>query len=170
MSVEYKSFGVSVNFTPFVLSENRIRLDVASEVSELQDTGSVSVASMQLPSITTRKANTTVELAPGESFMIAGLVKNSNTARKVGDMPGLGEIPVLSALFRSTEFRNNQSELVIAVTPYMVDPFEGGDVRLPTERSATPSAFDALFFGQLETRTGAKLSPGLEGPVGFEIN
>lgn len=170
MSVEYKSFGVSVDFTPFVLSENRIRLDVASEVSELSNAGAVSVASLNIPSVTTRRAHTTVELAPGESFMIAGLVRNDHTGRNLGDVPALGDIPVLSALFRSTEFQRNESELVVAVTPYLVDPVEGRDIRLPTDGSTPPNALDALFFGSLESRPGQKATPNLEGPVGYQID
>jgi pilus assembly protein CpaC len=172
MSVDYKSFGVSVNFTPAVLTKNRIRLDVASEVSELSDNGAVRVNSMSMPAISTRRANTTIELAPGESFMIAGLIKDSSKA-DIHKVPGLGDIPILSPLFRSAEFQRNETELVIAVTPYLADPAASDDIRLPTDNYKNSSMLEMLFLGKLESR---KKSPddarkrGLEGSVGYLVD
>lgn len=166
-TVEYKSFGVNVGFTPYVLSENRLRLDVSSEVSELSQVGAVSVENLKMPAVATRRANTTVELAPGESFMIAGLVRNDEKARNLGELPALGDVPVLGALFRSSQFKRNETELVIAVTPYLVDPVQGKDIRMPTDNSARPSTFDTLFFGSLESHVSHTGS--LEGPVGYHV-
>lgn len=173
MSVDYKSFGVSVGFTPVVLSQNRIRLDVASEVSELSKAGAVSVRSINIPSITTRRANTTVELAPGESFMIAGLVSESS-ASNINDVPALASIPILGSLFRSADFRKNQSELVIAVTPYLVDPVEGAEIRMPTDNYDHANMFEMMFFGKLGEYKGKKITggkqSGLEGSVGYLVD
>jgi pilus assembly protein CpaC len=171
MSVDYKSFGVSVNFTPMVLTKNRIRLDVASEVSELSDNGSVKVNAISMPSISTRRANTTVELAPGESFMIAGLIKDNSKA-DIHKVPGLGDIPILSPLFRSAEFQRNETELVIAVTPYLADPAASDDIRLPTDNYKSSSMLEMLFLGRLESKNGAAdtRKKGLEGSVGYLID
>jgi pilus assembly protein CpaC len=165
MSVDYKTFGVSLNFTPLVLTKNRIRLDVASEVSELKDNGSINVNQMIIPSISTRRANTTVELAPGESFMIAGLIKDSSSAN-IHKVPGLGDIPILSPLFRSAEFQRNETELVIAVTPYLADPVPSDDVRLPTDGYQNASMLQMLFLGKLESSNSNK-KKGVEGSVGY---
>ena len=170
MSVDYKSFGVNVDFTPLVLSQNRIRLDVASEVSELNKKGSVNVSSMTIPSITTRRANTTVELAPGESFMIAGLIKDKSSAN-IHKVPGLGDIPVLSPLFRSAAFQRNETELVIAVTPYLADPVVSSEIRMPGEGIEHTGIMEMLFLGSITKNTNNNLSnSGLEGPVGYAID
>ncbi len=166
MSVDYKSFGVGVNFTPLVLSEDRIRLDVASEVSELSDNGAVNTASMKIPAIATRRANTVVELAPGESFMIAGLINDKSKA-DIHKVPGLGDIPILSPLFRSAKFQRNQSELVIAVTPYLVDPASGEEVKLPTDNYKEGSILQMLFLGKAGYYTDPDPKKGLEGSAGY---
>src|SRR5690606_5306984 len=113
-----KPFGVAVRFTPNVLSESRIRIAVQPEVSEISDDNAVRISGFAIPSIQTRRAKTTVELAPGESFMIAGLIKDETRAN-IDQVPGMKELPILGALFRSTSFRRNETELVIAVTPYV---------------------------------------------------
>jgi Flp pilus assembly secretin CpaC len=152
MSVEYKPFGVSVDFTPLVLSGNRIRLDVASEVSEIND--KMRVGSSSAPAISTRKANTTIELAPGESYMIAGLIKDHSGAN-IYKVPGLGDIPILSPLFRSAEFQRDETELVIAVTPYLADPVASDDIRMPTEDVQNTSTLEMLFLGNIEAHKKA---------------
>lgn len=169
ISVDYKTFGVQVEFTPLVLSQNRIRLTVEPEVSELSQEGNVNVASFSIPSIATRRAKTTVELAPGESFMIAGLIKD-DMENLINEVPGLAEIPILSALFRSTSFQRNETELVIAVTPYLVDAAAGTDIRLPTDNFHTPSVLESFFFGALSSSVDDKKGvSGIEGPVGFIV-
>lgn len=174
ISIDYKPFGVSVSFIPYVLSENRVRLTVMPEVSELSSNGSVTTGGVTVPALTTRRAKTTVELAPGESFMIAGLIRN-DVATTLRQLPGINEVPILSALLRSTEFEHNETELVIAVTPYLVDPLKSSDVRLPTDRYREPSNMEMFFYGALSAMgpDGAdrRLSqaPSLEGPVGFMV-
>lgn len=172
-NIEFKPFGVNLGFTPNVLSKNRIRLNISSEVSEIKNVNLSSNGtfnSMKIPSISTRRANTTVELAPGESFMIAGLVKNNSFAKNVGDFPALGDIPVLGALFRSTGFIRNETELVMSVTPYLVNPVKGNDIRLPTDTNIRPSMLDTLFYGKLEKETGTNILNGLEGSVGYQLD
>ena len=164
-TIEYKPFGVALKFTPFVLSENRLRIQVQPEVSELSfeqtiDTGD----GFNAPSLITRRASTTVELAPGESFMIAGLIRD-NMSSQINELPGVGEIPVLSALFRSTSYQRNESELVIAVTPYLVDPIKGTDVKLPTDDFRPANFMESVFFGTLSGTRGDQ--PSVEGPSGF---
>jgi pilus assembly protein CpaC len=164
-TIEYKPFGVALKFTPHVLSENRLRIQVQPEVSELSfeqtiDTGDGFVA----PSLITRRASTTVELAPGESFMIAGLIRD-NMSSQINELPGVGEIPVLSALFRSTSYQRNETELVIAVTPYLVDPIKGTDIKMPTDDFRPASFMESIFFGTLSGTRGNQ--PSVEGPSGF---
>ncbi len=171
ISVDYKPFGVKVGFSPLVLSANRIRLNVEPEVSEISAEGAVQIKGFTIPSVTSRRAKTTVELAPGESFMIAGLIKD-DFRTTINQVPGVGDIPVLSALFRSAAFQRNETELVIAVTPYIADPVASDDVRLPTDNFHTPSVLEGVFLGALSSRTATKnaVAPntqGLEGPVGY---
>ncbi len=173
ISVEYKKFGVGVEFTPYVLSQNRIRLVVEPEVSELSRNGAVEYNNIKIPALTSRRAKTTVELAPGESFMIAGLLKDE-MRNVVEEMPGVGEVPVLSALFRSSAFRRNETELVIAVTPYLVDPVEHGKVKLPTDDFRPASLFETYFLGAIgstQNRGDVQLqvpaTAPLEGQHGF---
>lgn len=175
MSVVYKPFGVGVKYTPFVLSDKRIRLMVESEVSELGDRVPMVAGSYSIPSISTRRAKTTVELAPGESFMIAGLM-NDNHSSKISEVPGLASIPVLSALFRSVEYQRNETELVIAVTPYLVDPIEHKDLTLPTDDFKTPGMVDMFLFGELAGDAGNDHRPvqyhqqELEGSAGYMLD
>jgi pilus assembly protein CpaC len=171
-TVEYKPFGVSVKFTPDVLSENRIRMLVQPEVSEISTANSIVMSGFVIPSITTRRARTTVELAPGESFMIAGLIKD-NTKASIDQLPGLKELPVLGALFRSTEFQRNESELVITVTPYIVDPLKASEVKTPSDDFRPASQMEMFFYGALGAITTDEHSakvPQLEGPTGFMVD
>jgi pilus assembly protein CpaC len=173
VTIQYKPFGVAVKFTPFVLSENRVRMSVQPEVSEVSTDNAVQVSGFSIPSINTRRARTTVELAPGESFMIAGLMKDQSQAT-IEQLPGVKELPILGALFRSTEFQRNESELVIAVTPYIVDPLKSSDVKLPTDDFRPASQIEAFFFGALGSLSGRageiSKQPGLEGPIGFMVD
>ncbi len=173
MSVAYKPFGVGVKYTPFVLSNKRIRLVVESEVSELGDRVPMVANTYSIPSISTRRAKTTVELAPGESFMIAGLMSDNHKSN-ISEVPGLASIPVLSALFRSVEFQRNETELVIAVTPYLVDPIEHKDLSLPTDNFRVPSTVGMFFFGELGAANDDAPVPlkeqGLEGSVGYMLD
>ncbi|MGY0195910.1 type II and III secretion system protein family protein [Leptothrix sp. BB-4] len=152
VTLEEKEFGVSLKFTPTVLGGGRINLKVRPEVSELSREG-VTLASSGggtaiLPSLTSRKAETTVQLMDGQSFAIGGLIKN-NTSTNVKAFPFLGEIPVLGALFRSSQFQNDQTELVFVVTPHLVKPLPVGYV-LPTDLHASPTRTDRLLQGQVD--------------------
>lgn len=130
ITVEYKAFGVSLAFVATVMDGGRISLNVRPEVSQLSDAGAVTINQLRLPALTTRRAETTVELGSGQSFAIAGLLQNTSNDL-VRKMPGLGDVPVLGQLFRSRDFQKNQSELVIIVTPYLVKP--------SNQKLATPS-------------------------------
>ncbi len=166
ITVEYKPFGVSVKFKPYVLTPDRLRIEVQPEVSALDSANSVTISGFVVPALTTRRAKTTVELAPGESFMIAGLLKDETRA-SVDQLPGVKELPVIGALFRSTEFQRNESELVIAVTPYIVDPVKSADVKLPTDNFVAPTQMDMLFYGNISGTPNPENTPRLEGPAGF---
>jgi len=146
-SVEYKKYGVSLAYTPTVLANGRISIRVRPEVSELSTQGAVTLSNFTIPALTVRRAETTVELGSGQSFMIAGLLSNSaqNTIDKT---PGAGDIPILGNLFRSTEFRKGQTELVIVVTPYLVRPVNDADIALPTDGFQTAPAAEQFFLNK----------------------
>jgi pilus assembly protein CpaC len=152
ITLEEKEFGVGVKFTPTVLDGGRIHLKVAPEVSELSPTGTpfttVAGATSILPSFTTRRAATTVQLMDGQSLAIAGLIKN-NARQALDAVPGLGEIPVLGALFRSNEFQDDRTELMFVITPRLVKPLDPG-YALPTDSYQPPSRAEFYLGGQLE--------------------
>lgn len=135
-SVEFKEFGVSLAFTPTILSDNRISMRVRPEVSELSDIGAISFNGIEIPGISTRRAETTVELASGQSFAIAGL--RLDTRRQDNDdIPGLGNIPLLGALFQQNRLETKAQELLIVVTPYVVQP-TSTQPPLPTDPYMAP--------------------------------
>ena len=149
ITVEWKPFGVKVDFTPIVLDEDRMTIKVNSEVSELSNIGAVKVNNISIPSISVRRVDTTVDLASGQSFAIAGLFKN-NMGGTVSGLPGLGSLPILGALFRSKDFQRDESELVILVTPYIVRPVDReSDLRLPTDDVTPASDAEQIFLGKL---------------------
>ena len=137
-TVEYKNYGVSLAYTPTVLSNGRISIRVRPEVSELSSQGAVVLNGFQIPALTIRRAETTIELGSGQSFMIAGLLSN-NAQNTIDKAPGVGDIPVLGSLFRSTEFRKGETELVIIVTPYLVEPVSDREIKLPTDGFHAPN-------------------------------
>lgn len=143
-SVEYKKYGVSLAYTPTVLSNGRISLRVRPEVSELSSQGAVTLDNFTIPALTVRRAETTIELGSGQSFMIAGLL-NNNAQNTIDKTPGAGDLPILGNLFKSTEFRKGQTELVIVVTPYLVNPVDDKDIVLPTDGFRAPNAFQQLL-------------------------
>jgi pilus assembly protein CpaC len=128
VSVEYKSYGVALAFSPTVLADGRISMRVRPEVSELSSEGALRLGGFDIPALTTRRAETTVELGSGQSFMLAGLLKASNN-NVISRAPFLGDLPILGTLFRSRNYRRAETELVIIVTPYLVRPING---KLPT--------------------------------------
>ncbi len=170
VTIEFKEYGVSTHFTPFVLSQDRLRIIVQPEVSELTDAGSIRLNSITVPGLTARRVKTTVELAPGESFMIAGLISDRVNST-IREMPGIAETPILSALFRGTSYERQETELVIAVTPYLVDPVTNSDIRLPTDNYRHASMMESFFYGALSSNSFDEAkraqTPSLEGPVGF---
>lgn len=153
ITLEEKEFGVGLKFTPTVLDGGRINLRVSPEVSELSQTGSpfttVNGQVSILPSMTTRRAQTTVQLMDGQSFAIAGLIKN-NVTETVRRFPVLGEVPVLGTLFRSSEFQTDRSELMFLVTARLVKPLPAGQLSLPTDNFVPPSRAEFFVNGQLE--------------------
>lgn len=147
LGVEFKSFGVSLSFTPTVLANRVISLVVEPEVSSIDESTTVSVNGITIPGLQTRRASTTVELRDGESFAIAGLLREDfqTTVRQI---PVLGSLPIIGTLFRSTSFQRGQTELLIVVTPRLVAPIRPDQVRLPTERIGDPQAVDVLLDGE----------------------
>lgn len=161
-TVEYKPTGVSVDFTPTVISDNRIRIVIEPEVSEIVDGYGTA-----MPNIGIRRAKTTVELAPGESFMIAGLIKNTGLSKAAG-VPFAKKIPIISSLFRAVHHEEETTELVISVTPYIVNPIENDDIRLPTDDFHFPSVLQDLVLGEmLFNKKVTKKTPILEGSYGY---
>jgi pilus assembly protein CpaC len=175
-TVEFKQYGVSLAFTPVVLGDGRISMRVRPEVSQLSTTGAVQISGITIPALTTRRAETTVELGTGQSFAIGGLLQNSlnDTINKV---PGLGDLPVLGPLFRSTQFQHNESELIIIVTPYLVRPVSGR-IPAPTDGYIPPHDSDIYVTGKTgrPSQASAGGAPvgtngnGLIGPAGFVVN
>lgn len=156
ITLEEKEFGVSVAFLPTVLDGGRINLDVAAEVSELNREGvGISAPGVNglaiLPSFTSRRASTTVQLVDGQSFAIGGLIRNNNSAN-IRAFPILGELPIIGALFRSTEFQTDKSELVFVITPRLVKPLPP-DYALPTDNYVPPTRSDVHLHGRLEGRS-----------------
>ncbi len=147
VSIEYKNYGVSLAYTPTVLSNGRISIRVRPEVSELTSQGAVTLNGFNVPGLTIRRAETTVELGSGQSFMIAGLLSNT-AASTIDRAPGLGEIPILGNLFKSSEFRRGETELVIVVTPYLVEPVNDRDIRLPTDGFNASSAAEQFLLNR----------------------
>jgi len=148
ITIEWKTFGVSLAFTPTIIGEDRISLHVRPEVSQLSDAGAVTLNNITIPALTTRRAETTIELASGQSFALGGLL-NNNQAQTVNKFPFLGDTPILGPLFRSTRFQNNQSELVIIITPYIVKPANQENLALPTDGFSPPSDIDRIFSNRI---------------------
>ena len=174
--IQFRKFGVQLDFTPIVLSENLINLRVTPEVSQLTNLGAVVIDGITVFGLTTRSADTTVELASGQSFAIAGLLQSSLVQDK-SKFPLLGDLPILGALFRSDQFRREETELVIVVTPYIVRPFDARQLVLPTDGLQSPSDISRyLKDGHLtsQVRPSARLQKsgpgvGLRGSAGFRL-
>jgi len=153
-TIEYKKYGVSLAYTPTVLANGRISIRVRPEVSELSEQGAVQVDGFTIPALTVRRAETTIELGSGQSFMIAGLLSN-NSNNSIDKAPGLGDVPILGNLFRSTSFRKGETELVIVVTPYLVNPVNANDIKLPTDGYRAPNEFQrSLGFMDNDGQSG----------------
>ena len=168
VTIEFKQYGVALAFVPTVVSNHQIRLRVRPEVSELTQQGAVQISAgsnaIQVPALTVRRADTTVELGSGQSFAIAGLLQY-NASTMASYVPMLGDVPVLGELFRSNGFQRNETELVIIVTPYLIDPVNSPDMlHLPGETVHVPGDVELM----LSRRTGRPSRP-VAGDAGFEM-
>jgi len=158
-TVEFRDFGVGLSYTPTVLADGRISITVRTEVSDISSQGAVIFNGTQIPAITTREAETTVELGSGQSFMIAGLL--SNTANSTIDkLPGVGDIPIIGSLFKSDSWQKNQSELMIVITPYLVKPVDASKIKLPTDGFESPSDLKRILLGHQSGGDGKTPRPG----------
>lgn len=185
VTIQFKPFGVGLGFTPVVLDEGRISLRISTEVSELTTDGAftsqggrytdsdgniVIVSGITIPGLRVRRAETTVELPSGGSLVMAGLLQES-TKQNIDGLPGVKDLPVLGPLFRSRDFQNNETELVIIVTPYLVKPVAEKELALPTDGFAPASDAETILLGHLNLvyGDGTKTQPEgrLQGPVGF---
>lgn len=178
--IEWKEFGVSLNFTPTVLGEGNLSMRINPEISELDFSNATVQNGFLIPGLETRRMSTVVEVKDGQSFAIAGLLKNV-VREKITKFPILGSIPIIGALFRSTQYQKNETELVVIVTPHLVKPLNMADQPLPTDSFVEPDTFELLLLGMLEgrpgkhdTHKGVKSAPasstiGLEGEFGYII-
>jgi pilus assembly protein CpaC len=174
VTIEYKQYGVGLAFTPIVLADGRISMRVRPEVSQLDDANGVTLANTRVPALITRRAETTVELGSGQSFMIAGLLQNTGN-NSVDKTPVLGDLPILGALFRSTKFQRQETEMVVIVTPYLVRPVSG-QLTTPIDGYRVPNDIQRDWGGQtFEGRSGRldptavtapAAAPGVAVPVG----
>ncbi|PON19410.1 pilus assembly protein CpaC [Candidatus Entotheonella serta] len=167
VTIEFRSFGVALGFTPTVLSADHISIQVSPEVSELDFTNAVQLAGFSVPALTLRRASTVVELADGQSFVIAGLLQE-DIREVVSKFPILGNIPVLGALFRSSSFEREETELVIIVTPRLVKPLDVAAQPLPTDAYVEPNDIEFYLFGKLQGQGPKERRQGkLDGAFGY---
>lgn len=164
ITVEFKPFGVSLGFTPTVLEDGLINLVVAPEVSSIDPSASVVINGLTIPGLQTRRAKTTLELRDGQSFAIAGLIRNDfqDTVRQ---FPVLGSIPIIGSLFRSTGFQKQETELVIIVTPRLVKPTTPESLAVPTDRAAAPNELDLFLLGRTDKAVGVNPINPTQPPV-----
>jgi pilus assembly protein CpaC len=162
-TVEWKPFGVSLAFTPTVLADGVINMVVAPEVSSIDPSASIVINNLTIPGIQTRRAKTVVEIRDGESFAMAGLLRRDfqDTIRQV---PLLGSVPIIGALFRSTGFQHEETELVIIVTPRLVRPVPAGSLKVPTDRVGPPNEADLLLNGRTDTGVPPPSAPFVMPP------
>ena len=149
VAIEYKEYGVSLVFSPTVLDGDRISLKVFPEVSELDYGNAINISGFSVPGITSRRASTLVELRSGQSFAIAGLLRDE-VRENIKKYPGLGDIPVLGTLFRSSQFQKSETELVIIVTPHLAKPLDPENISLPTDQFVEPTELEFFFHGKME--------------------
>lgn len=179
ITIQFREFGISLRFLPVVLSEDTINLKVAISVSDIVETNSVVVGLDQtsqtffVPSIASRGAESTVELKEGQTMGIAGLI-SENVSANITKFPGLGQLPILGALFRSQDFISEETELVITVTPHIAKPLAAKDIRLPTDSFVQPNDLDFYLMGRLQGRRKPAASydanSGVEADFGHQAN
>ncbi len=178
VTLEFKQFGVGLSFTPVVLSTGLISLQVSTEVSELTNTGaftlqgSTATNGLTVPALNVRRAQTTVELPSGGSFAIAGLMQHTSK-QVLQALPGLKDMPVLGALFRSRDYENDQTELVVIISAYLVQPTAASALAAPTDGFVTPADPDAILLGRLNTvydkPGGGAAKPNPSSSAGFIV-
>ena len=171
ISVEYRPFGVQLNFKPTVVKGDIINLELATIVSAIDPSITVETNGISVNGFSVRKALTTIELRDGESFAIAGMLQDDFTDL-VGQVPWLGDVPILGSLFRSTDFERRQSELVIIVTAHLVTPTDGRLLALPTDRMRIPTERELFLYGKVEGRQGAAgqvARQDLKGSLGYVV-
>ncbi len=172
IKVDYKEFGVNVSFKPVVMSEGKISLNIAAEVSELSSEGAITLNLITLPALRVRRAETTLELPSGGTLAMAGLLSDE-TRQSVEGVPGLKNLPVLGALFRSNDFRRKETELVILVTPYIATHASASTMVKPTDGYMPESELRELFFGNINRIYGGEVAPGpheFNGDYGYVID
>jgi pilus assembly protein CpaC len=181
IGVTYKDFGVQLSFTPTIIDANHVNLKLRPEVSALSNNGSISLpitntASLTIPAVTVNRAETTLELASGQSFALAGLLRH-DTGQDISKVPGLGDIPILGQLFRSDQFNRDETELVIIVTPYLVNPVATASLQAPTDGYLSPHDVSRIMTDdtsrqQLPAPRGPfqPNNKALTGPVGFRLD
>jgi len=175
ISVKYKKFGVGLSFTPTVMNSGKISMQVSPRVSDLDFSNAIVANGFLLPAFTEREVSTVIELADGQSFALAGLLSEKVT-EDIAKFPVLGDIPILGALFRSSAFKKNETELVVIVTPHLVKPLDMSKQTLPTDKYGDPGDFSFYLMGNLASGTpkeraayvplGAK---GFDGEVGHIV-
>ena len=169
--IEYKEFGVGLGITPVVMSGERISLRVSSEVSELSDENQITLGNISIPSITVRRAETTVELPSGGSLVVAGLIKQDRN-QVIDGLPVVKDLPVLGALFRSTDFVNHETEMVAIVTPYLVKPVARKELSMPNDNLHAPSDHEQYLLGRLNKIygvSGGQPQGPYHGQIGFIV-
>jgi pilus assembly protein CpaC len=166
VTIEWKRFGVGLAFTPTVLGDGQINLKIEPEVSQLDPTNVVQVGNVAVPSLIVRRANTTVELRDGQSFAMAGLLQNTGNAN-FQQLPWLADVPVLGALLRSTQYQKKETDLVIIVTPHLVQPARPGDpLRVPTDNAVAGNDADLFLLGRAElTKPQRRALAGVPRPL-----
>jgi pilus assembly protein CpaC len=156
VTVEFRQYGVGLAFSPTVLENGRISMRVRPEISELSSAGSIEFNGFEVPSLTLRRAETTVELGSGQSFVLAGLLRNVGN-NSIDRTPFLGNLPIIGALFRSNSFRRDETELVIVVTPYLVNPVSAHQITLPTDGFRAANDGQQLLLGRTHgSRSGER--------------
>jgi pilus assembly protein CpaC len=170
LAVRFKEFGVGLSFTPIVMSEGRISLKIETEVSELTNSGAVTLSNISIPALKKRQAKSTVELPSGGSIALAGLMK-SDTRQNIDGMPGLKDLPVLGTLFRSRDFIKDETELVVIVTPYLVRPVARKKLGRPSDGLAAATDMKANFLGHLNRiyGKGSSMDAGSTKDFGFIV-
>jgi pilus assembly protein CpaC len=172
-SIAFKKFGISLNFTPVVLTEGRISLRVMTEVSEVSNDNSINISGISVPSIRTRRAETTLEIPSGGSMAMAGLIQQQ-TKQAVNGLPGIDQLPVLGQLFRSQDFVNNQTELMVLVTPYVVRAVAQRELSRPDDGFAPASDGQSILLAQINRIYGiaGRIEPigGFQGNFGYIID